>query len=216
MSSCCEPQGYDRVFTAGVARRDAARYRRSGLTRDPRRVVELYRSGAIDGESVLDVGAGIGDLGLELLRAGASHVTAVDLSPGYDDAAATLLAEAGLAGRVQRAVGDLAARPDLAAPADVVALMKVVCCYADADRLLTVAAGHARRHLVLSYPRDTWWLRLFARATTVAARWRRTDWGFVVHPERALLAALEREGLHLTHRERTGAFTLAVLTRTRV
>ncbi|QAY68671.1 methyltransferase domain-containing protein [Xylanimonas protaetiae] len=213
MDSCCEPQGYDRVFTAGVARRDAARYRRSGLTRDPQRVVDLYRAGEVRGETVLDVGAGIGDLGLELLRAGASHVTAVDLSPGYDDVAASLAAQAGLSARVSRATGDLAARPGLAEPADVVALMKVVCCYADPGRLLAVAAGAARRHVVLSYPRDTWWLRLFARGSALAGRWRRTSWRFAVHPERDLLAVLEREGLTVTRRERAGVFTLVVTTR---
>jgi magnesium-protoporphyrin O-methyltransferase len=213
MASCCEPQGYDRVFTAGLARRDAARYRRRGLTLDPRRVVELYRAGAISGDTVIDVGAGIGDLGIELLRAGASHITAVDISPGYDAVAASLAADAGVAGRVRRLTGDLATNPDLVEPADVVALMKVVCCYADAEALLTAAAGYARRHVVLSSPRDTWWLRPFACAAALGARWRRTDWRFVIHREQDLLAALDRGGLTVTHREHTGAFTVVVASR---
>ncbi len=213
MSSCCEPPGYDRVFTERVARRDAARYRRSGLARDTRRVVELFRAGLVRGETVLDVGAGIGDLSVELLRAGATHATAVDKSPGYDTVATTLAADAGLSDRVSRVTGDLAAHDGLVAPADVVTLMKVVCCYADAERLLTTAARRARRHVVLSYPRDTWWLRLFARASTLVARLQRTSWRFTIHREADLLAVLEREGLTVTHRERTGVFTLAVTTR---
>lgn len=213
MSSCCEPQGYDRIFTDRQARHDAARYRRSGLTWDPRRVVELYRAGAITGESVLDVGAGIGDLGLELLRAGAADVTSVDLSPGYGAVAASLLAEAGLAGRSQRVVGDLASHPELARPADVVTLMKVVCCYDDARLLLRVASRLARRHVVLSYPRDVWWLRLFARGAALAGRWRGSDWRFHLHPERELLRVIEEAGLAVTHAERSGMWRLAVLTR---
>ncbi len=213
MASCCEPQGYDRVFTAGLARRDAARYRRRGLTRDPQHVVDLYRAGVLRGDTVLDVGAGIGDLGIELLRAGASHVTAVDLSAGYEHEAAALAEQAGVGGRVRRVTGDLVARGDLVEPADVVALMKVVCCYADAGALLTAAAGHARRHVVLSYPRDTWWLRLFARGSALAGRWRHTSWRFVVHPERELAATLERAGLTITHRATAGVFSVMVATR---
>jgi hypothetical protein len=38
------------------------------------------------------------------------------------------------------------------APADLVILHRVVCCYPDYERLLTAAADHARRALVFSYP----------------------------------------------------------------
>ena len=213
MESCCEPQGYDRIFTGRQARMDASRYRRSGLTWDPRRVVELYRSGDLTGASALDVGAGIGDLGVELLRAGVEQVTSVDLSPGYDDVAASLLADAGLTDRSRRVIGDLAAHPELAGPADVVTLMKVTCCYADANRLLEVVAARARRHVVLSYPRDAWWLRLAARGAAMVGRWRRTDWRFHIHPERELLGVLEAAGFVVTRTERGGMWRLAVLTR---
>ncbi|MCL1869680.1 MAG: methyltransferase domain-containing protein [Promicromonosporaceae bacterium] len=213
MDACCEPQGYDRVFTGRQARLDAARYRKSGLTWDPQRVVDLYRDGTIGGDSVLDVGAGIGDLGLELLRAGMGEATSVDMSPGYDAAAASLLAEAGLGERSRRVIGDVAAHPELAGPADVVTLMKVVCCYADAGRLLAVAGGLARRHVVLRYPRDAWWLRAGARGMALVGRWRRSDWRFHIHPERELLGALEAQGFSVTRTERGGVWRLAVLQR---
>jgi hypothetical protein len=38
------------------------------------------------------------------------------------------------------------------APADLVMLHRVVCCYPDYERLLGAAADHARRALVFSYP----------------------------------------------------------------
>ena len=213
MDACCEPRGYDRIFTGRQARMDAARYRKSGLARDTARVVELYRAGTIGGDTVLDVGAGIGDLGLELLRAGADAVTSVDLSPEYDAVAASLLAEAGLSERSRRVTGDLAVHPELAGPADVVTLMKVVCCYADTGHLLGAAAGLARRHIVLSYPRDSWWVRAAARCMGGAARLRRTDWRFFVHPERELLGTLQAAGFTVTHAEPGRLFRLAVATR---
>src|SRR5918997_1293337 len=138
MSACCEPQGYDRIFDDREARRAASRYRRSGLASLPRRTVEQYRDGTISGDSLLEIGGGVGDLQIEMLKAGVRTAVGVDMSPAYDDVAAELLAEAGMTGRVERRTGDVVARPELAAPADVVVMHSVVCCYADVRGLLAV------------------------------------------------------------------------------
>jgi magnesium-protoporphyrin O-methyltransferase len=202
MSACCEPQGYDKVFDEREARRALKRYRRTGLTTLPRRTVELYRDGTIGGETLLEVGGGIGDFEVEMLRAGVRSAVCVDLSPAYDGVARELLDSSGLAGRVERRVGDFAARPDLAGPADVVALHSVVCCYPDARGLLTAAAERARRYLVVSFPRDAWWVRAAAPLLNVYPRLRGSDWRFVVHPAYTILRAVTDAGLVLERTER--------------
>ena len=40
----------------------------------------------------------------------------------------------------------------------------VICCYPDMEHLVEAAAARTKRYLVVSYPRDTWWSRLGARA----------------------------------------------------
>lgn len=216
MSACCEPppppglQGYDRVFDDRMARHDAARYRRSGLSWDPRRVVELYRAGVVRGETLLEVGAGIGDLTVELLRAGMRRSECVELSGAYDGVAAGLLAEHGLADRCVRRAGDFAARPGLTGPADVVVLLKVLCCYPDAPRLLAAAAAKARRHVVISYPRDAWWVRAGAAVCAFYPRLRRSDWRFVVHPPAEIRGALADAGLTRVRTESRGVWVLEV------
>jgi Methyltransferase domain len=200
--SCCEPQGYDRVFDDREARRAAARFRRSGLTVLPQRTVDLYRDGTIAGETLLEIGGGIGDLGVELLKAGVARYVCVDMSPAYDAAAAGLLAEAGLTGRAARRTGDVAAHPDLAEPADIVALHSVVCCYPDVRRLLDVAAKSARRFLVVSFPRHTWWIRAAAPLLSFYPRLRGSDWRFYVHPEETIVGAVTDAGLRLVRSER--------------
>ncbi|NED95354.1 SAM-dependent methyltransferase [Phytoactinopolyspora alkaliphila] len=214
MAGCCEPQGYDLIFSSGQAERDAARYRKSGLTWAPRRTVELFNDGTFGGESVLEIGGGIGDLQVELLRAGMARAMSVELSVSYEAAAGRLLRQAGLAGRSVRLTGDFAQRPELAQPADVVVLHSVVCCYADAGRLLSAAADRARKHLVLSYPRETWWLRAWAPIQNIYPRLRRSDWRFYIHSEAAILAAIEHAGLRRIHIEHTRIDHLAVFSRT--
>jgi magnesium-protoporphyrin O-methyltransferase len=201
MAACCEPQGYDRVFDGRAARRAAARYRRSGLTSLPERTVDLYRDGTIAGESLLEIGGGIGDFQVEMLGVGVRTAVGVDMSPAYDGAASDLLASRGLTDRVERRAGDVAVHPDLATPAEIVAAHSVVCCYPDVRRLLAVAADSARRFLVLSYPLDRWWLRAAAGGINIYPKLRRSDWRFYVHPESAILRAVEDRGLRLVRRE---------------
>jgi hypothetical protein len=213
MSACCEPQGYDRIFSAREARRATARYRKSGLTWAPRRTVELFRAGVISGRTLLEIGGGVGDLQVELLRAGVDRATSVELSPAYEPAASGLLRDAGLADRSTRLVGDFASHPELTEPADIVVLHSVVCCYPDPVRLLAPAAEAAGRHLVISYPRETWWFRAWAPLVNLYPRMRGSDFRFYVHPATTILEALERNGLHLIDVERNRVDHLAVFTR---
>lgn len=213
VSGCCEPQGYDRVFSTRQAERDAARFRRSGLSWAPRRTLELFRDGVLEGRTLLEVGGGIGDLQVELLRADVERAASVELSAGYEQAAARLLDDGGLRGRSTRLVGDFATRPELAEPADVVVMHSVVCCYPDAERLLTAAAARARRFLVLSYPRETWWLRAFAPLQNLYPRLRGSDFRFYVHPVAAIQSTVERAGLRQVHSERNWVDHLTIFVR---
>ncbi len=150
MKCCQSPAGYGEFFSPEQARREAASYRSKGLGAASRWVVDVVRERGIEGRSVLEPGGGVGAVEIELLKAGAARSTVVELSPGYDEVAAELAREAGVAERMERHVGDFAA--DGTEPADVVVLHRVVCCYPDYELLLGAAAEKARQTLVFTYP----------------------------------------------------------------
>jgi 16S rRNA G966 N2-methylase RsmD len=152
MPSCCDSRGCDGFFNRRFARRVAKRYRKRGLDKTAQRMVAFLEQRGIEGATVLEVGGGVGEIHIELLKRGADRAINLELSPAYDDEARRLLAEAGLEGRVDRRLHDIATDPDAIEPADVVVLHRVVCCYPDYERLLAVAAVHARRQLVFSHP----------------------------------------------------------------
>jgi len=193
MSSCCA-RGYERFFGARTARRDARRYRRDGLDDTAQRLVDELAARGVDGASVLEVGGGVGAIGLELLKRGAADVTVVELSHGYDDAALELAREAGAESRVERRHGDFVELEASLEPADVVVLHRVVCCYPDPELLVPAAAGHALRLLALTFPRDTWWLHL---GFGLANAWCRVIGGIraFVHPPALVVGTAERSGL---------------------
>lgn len=152
VSGCCETRGFDEVFGPRFARHVATRYRKRGLDRNAQRMVDWLVSQGVQGVSVLDIGGGVGEIGLALVHRGAANATTLELSAAYDAPAAALAVEAGVADRVERRMGDLAADGSVADVADVVVLHRVVCCYPNTLQLLVAAADHARRTVVLTHP----------------------------------------------------------------
>src|SRR5262245_47421878 len=138
------------MFDERQARRDLRRWRTKGLPDDARDAVEFLAREQVG--TLLEIGGGVGASQVELLRRGVERATNVELSPGYEAVALGLAREEGVAERVERLVGDAvtAELPD----ADAVLLNRVVCCYPDYEALVGVSARHARRFLVLTFPRS--------------------------------------------------------------
>lgn len=193
--SCCT---YGGVFDDKEARRNLRRYRRKGLDAVGRDIVAFLTKRGVAGDSVLEVGGGIGALQLELLRAGAASTTNVELSPAYDAVALELARGA----PVERRLGDFVEIGETVGAADDVVLNKVVCCYPDLEALVGAAADHARRVLVLSYPRNGLVARAFIRGINLVFRLRRSEFRVHSWPIPRILAAAEARGLRLVGEQR--------------
>jgi SAM-dependent methyltransferase len=201
---CTPPSEYRRFFNRRVARLETRRFRRRGLPRSARGLVSL--AGDAGGASVLDVGGGTGTLSLELLERGASSATVVELSDGYEESATALLAEHHLRDRVERRVGDFVVESGLVEPHDLVTLHRVVCCYPDAGALVAAAATHAKRRLLLTYPRERRLTRLGFRVVNLWLRLTRCGFRTYVHPVAAMEEAAAGAGLRRIRREAQGLF----------
>jgi cyclopropane fatty-acyl-phospholipid synthase-like methyltransferase len=94
-------------------------------------MVEFLESRGIEGGTVLEIGGGVGEIHIELLKRGAESALNLELSPAYADVARQLLREAGLEERADWRLHDIAASPEVIEPADIVVMHRVVCCYPD-------------------------------------------------------------------------------------
>jgi magnesium-protoporphyrin O-methyltransferase len=182
------------MFGPTFARHVAARYRKRGLDGTAQRMVDWLVGQGVDGSTVLEIGGGVGEIGLELLRHGAAHATNLELSPAYDAEANRLIAEAGLTHRVDRRLGDIATDPDVAQRADIVVMHRVICCYPDADRLLGAAADHAARLVVLSHPPRNALSRAMLWVENLALRLGRRKYRTFAHPPQRLRQVLRDRG----------------------
>lgn len=176
-------------------------------------MVDWLVSQGIQGSTVLEIGGGVGEIQLELLRHGASRTTNLELSSSYDTEASTLADEAGVADRTDRRIGDIATDPTVAGRADAVVLHRVVCCYPDADLLLAAAADHAGRAVVLSHPPRNGLSRAMLAVENLALRVRGREYRTFAHPPEDLLATLRDRGFTAKHLHRGLVWHVIVATR---
>jgi 2-polyprenyl-3-methyl-5-hydroxy-6-metoxy-1,4-benzoquinol methylase len=158
MTSCCSPsvcaQGTSRFFSKH-AHRYVKRFRKKGLERVQRYLVEGITSHSVMGKRIMDIGCGVGSLHLTLLKQGCGRVQAIDLSQGMIECARSLAAELRYSERIRYTVGDFVQYADTFEPTDIAILDKVICCYEKVEELIERVCTLTDDTLALSYPRNT-------------------------------------------------------------
>lgn len=218
-ADCCRPALDPRIarhFDTKIVERAA------GGTLPPMHPVSqrLYDALSVDvaeqAASLLELGCGSGALTVALLEGGATVASGVDLSSGSLEVARRRAVEAGLSDRTRFEVGDGALVPLVAH--DWVVLDRVLCCYADLDRLLRNSMLAARRRYAFSVPVSSGWRGMLNRAigrledVTNLLRGRPCP-GFV-HDIGQIEARLAASGFRRTRSSAEGLWYVAVFDRT--
>lgn len=203
MDTCGCGDDFASIFDRNTADRDRERYRRDGPDRTTSILLEMIGRDGISGASLLDIGAGIGVITQELLRAGAGHAVLVDASPAYLEVARNELRAANVLDRVEIVEGDFVRRASAIDPSDIVTLDRVVCCYPDADALVSLSADRARNLLGLVLPRDTRLVRLALWANNLWFRLRRSPYRAHGHSNQLVDRLVGDAGLHPITERRT-------------
>jgi magnesium-protoporphyrin O-methyltransferase len=193
MACTCDCEATASHFGGRRADRDRARYERHGPDATTRLLLEQLRPVVHPGDTLLDVGGGIGVLGLELQASGLREVILVEAAPTYFTVAQELFGRSAPATRLRVLPGDFTA---ITPPptAEIVTLDRVVCCYPDYARLLQAAASCARGVIGLSFPRDRWYVRLVFRLENLIRRVTGNGFRTFVHPPTAMAAVLTSAG----------------------
>ena len=84
MTGCCARHGQEELFTAKGAERAAKRYRRRGPDPMARSLARRAAERGVEGATVLEIGGGVGEVLLELLKRGAERGAVVELVPAYE------------------------------------------------------------------------------------------------------------------------------------
>jgi magnesium-protoporphyrin O-methyltransferase len=207
----CDPLAS--MFDRRTAEHDRERYRRNGPDTTTKHLLELMRPYCGTGSTLLDIGGGIGVIGRALLKAGAGHATLVDASPAYLDVARQESRIADVLDRMEFVDGDFVRRAVTIERADLVTLDRVICCYADMERLVTLSAERAGVAYGIVLPRDRRTTRMAMAVMNVWFRLRRRAYRFYVHPTARVDAIVADAGLHPRAERRTWIWRVVVYDR---
>lgn len=210
---CCQCQGIEELFSQEYVDKELSRYRLKGPDKTTRVLTEAIKETGVDGLTLLDIGGGVGMVQYALVESGVRHVTGVDASSAYLNAARSEAKRRGFADRISYLHGnfvDLA--PDIT-PVDIVTLDRVICCFDDMERLVGLSAERAGKLVGLVYPRDTWWARLAVRFENLYYRLRRSPFRSFVHPTRSVEELLNGHGLKRVFYHQTIYWQVAVFGR---
>jgi len=199
-SHCRDAEGF---FGSGTARREMKRYRRKGPSKPTRLLLEAIRGEGVEGNTLLDVGGGIGAIQHELLDEGLRAATQVDASHAYLEVSRKEAEGRGHADRTTYVYGDFVELAPKLPDADVVTLDRVICCYPDLEALLEASVSRARRVLGLVYPRERWGARMAMAIGNLWFRIRGSAFRVYLHSPARVDALLRGAGFQPARTSRT-------------
>jgi len=214
MNHCCGGPGstIDHHFDAKIAEGDLQTYATKGPNPTTRRLLEQVLKIGV-GESVLDIGSGIGAVSFEFLAAGYAKSVAVDISTAYTTTSRSEAKRLGLENRMIVVQGDFAQSTTSIQPADTVVMDRVVCCYPEYRPLLEKALDHSLRLFAFAYPRDRWYVRTIFALENGRRRLQRDSFRAVVHSAREMESMISSRGFRRAGRTGTIAWIIDVYRR---
>lgn len=209
---CCAIQGTDRFFSRW-SRAYGKRFRRKGLTKEQKYLVEGITKHPVKSKTVLDIGSGVGALHLTLLQMGAAHAVGIDIAEGMIEQAKKFAKEQGLSDRTKYIVGDFVATNGEIPVSDITMLDKVVCCYENVDDLLVKSLGKTKELCALSFPRNVFPVRTMFEIQIFIAKLFRWSFRPFWHDWEAICAKIRAGGFEETYHNNTIVWSVRVYRR---
>ncbi|MEX2161480.1 MAG: methyltransferase domain-containing protein [Anaerolineales bacterium] len=192
---CSQCEGIELTFDEESVDNDLRAYRAEGPDKTTAWMLDELEEQGVEGLTLLDIGGGVGAIQHELLVKGAISAVHVDASSAYIAAAQREAKRRKLNDRIQWRHGNFVDLAAELAPADIVTLDKVICCYDDMPGLVRSSARLAKRYYGIVLPRDTWWFRAAARAANFVQRIFRNPFQLFVHPHKKMEGIIRKAGL---------------------
>lgn len=211
--SCSQCQGIEEQFDKKTAEGDLKGYRKKGLSKTTRWLVDAVGKKGVAGLSVLDIGGGVGMIQHELLKDGALKATHVDASLAYIEAAKAEAQQRGLAEQISFHHGNFVELAAEIEPADIVTLDRVICCYDDMHALVKSSSEKALQYYGVVFPNDSWWIKSIVAIANIFVMLSRSSFRIFIHSTEDLENIVNNNGLKRAAYKRGLFWQMIVYTR---
>ncbi len=211
--NCCQCQGIEELFNDRLVSEELSNYRVKGPNQTTRILIDALKKQANGGISLLDIGGGVGAIQHHLLDAGVQNATDVDASRAYLRAAKEEAERRGIADRVDFQHGNFVEIADQIAPADIVTLDRVICCYPDMEKLVSLSSARARHLYGVVFPRDAWWIKIGLSMMNFIFRLQKNPFRIFAHPTDRVDGLVTAAGLKRQFYRRTFFWQVIVYAR---
>ena len=207
--NCC-PDNPAAKFFDKESKKFSKKYRKKGLEKISRMLVEGIEELGIKDATILDIGCGVGGAHRALLQSGAAKVYATELSEEMLNAARTFNTAEGMTERVEYILGDIVEMNGEIPEVDITMHDKVVCCYENADGLLEKTLDKTKNIYGFVMPRNNSIARFFFGFLIFISKLLRWDFHPFYHPEQPILDRIEKAGFRLKFENHTFIWNVRV------
>jgi Methyltransferase domain len=194
---CC---GADLLFDAKTAKKQYKRYLKKGPSKVTKKLIEqLGKSDT--GDSLIDIGGGIGAIQWWFLNHGGKRTFGVDASSGYTFLAQEHAEKNNFKEFTNYIMGDFTDKAEELPKVDHVTLDKVICCYPDFKSILNLACEKSINTVSLSYPMDGFIADLFRGFMVFGMKLSRNPFRPYIHHVASVRALLVENGFEPKEKE---------------
>jgi magnesium-protoporphyrin O-methyltransferase len=209
--TCPQCDAIEEVFDRENAEKELRSYRGKGPQKVEKILIRALEEAVHGARSLLDIGGGIGAVPIAMLEAGVENATLVEASSSYIAASREEIDRRALGSRIRYIHGDFVELATQVGQADIVTLVRAICCYPDYESLVALSADRAREVYGLVYPRDVWWLRtVFRLGQPFFQLFSGTSFHFYVHPAQGVETILHQRGFSRRFYQTSGIWQVAV------
>jgi hypothetical protein len=99
-------------------------------------------------------------------------------------------------------------------PADIVTLNRVICCYPEVEKMVTLSVSRAEKLYGLVYPRTDWWMKTWQVLQSAFLRLTNSRFRTFLHPTEKVEALVMEQGFKRRfYRRQTFTWQIAVYSR---
>jgi magnesium-protoporphyrin O-methyltransferase len=211
---CDQCRDIEQIFNEKDARKQLKRYLKKGAPKSTRVLIQALEGEGVEGNSLLDIGGGIGVIQRELFQAGLNRACNVDAASGYVKVSQEEAEGQGYSDRVGYIHGNFVEVAPEVGDADIVTLDRVICCFPDMKSLVALSASKARKLYGLVFPIDTWWMKLAAFILNPIYKiFSRTTFESFVHSTEEVDSLIRSTGLKRCFYRTSGLWQIMVYAR---